>query len=104
MSSLCAHLIAGKAIPADAAGATPVYNPSRGEVIAQAPAGGAAEVGQAVDASRTALPGWVGNARSRTCPDLPVPLQEMPRSTSPGPRRVFFPGSTTEAELRAGNE
>ena len=58
MSSLCAHLIAGKAVAADATGATPVYNPSRGEVIAQAPAGTAAEVGQAVEAARKALPGW----------------------------------------------
>ena len=58
MSSLCAHLIAGKAVAADATGATPVYNPSRGEVIAQAPAGTAAEVGHAVGAARKALPGW----------------------------------------------
>src|SRR5688572_1913517 len=58
MSSLCAHLIAGKAVAADATGATPVYNPSRGEVIAQAPAGTAAEVGHAVEAARKALPGW----------------------------------------------
>jgi malonate-semialdehyde dehydrogenase (acetylating)/methylmalonate-semialdehyde dehydrogenase len=58
MSSLCAHFIAGKAVPSDAAGATPVYNPSQGEVIAQTPAGGAAEVDQAVDAAKRALPGW----------------------------------------------
>jgi malonate-semialdehyde dehydrogenase (acetylating)/methylmalonate-semialdehyde dehydrogenase len=58
MSSVCAHLIAGKAVPSDATGATPVYNPSRGEVIAEAPAGGTAEVGQAVEAAKKALPGW----------------------------------------------
>ena len=58
MSSVCAHLIAGKAVPSDGTGATPVYNPSRGEVIAEAPAGGTAEVGQAVEAAKKALPAW----------------------------------------------
>jgi len=58
MPSLCPHLIAGKAVHADLNAATPVYNPSRGEVIAQAPAGGTAEVQQAVDAARKALPAW----------------------------------------------
>lgn len=58
MSSVCAHLIAGKAVPSDATGATPVYNPSRGEVIAEAPAGGTVEVGQAVEAAKKALPAW----------------------------------------------
>jgi aldehyde dehydrogenase family protein len=38
--------------------AVPVYNPSRAEVIAEAPAGGAAEVAQAVDAGRKVWPGW----------------------------------------------
>lgn len=59
MANVCAHWIAGQAVPADdRAGATPVYNPSRGEVIARAPAGGAAEVRQAVEAARKALPSW----------------------------------------------
>jgi len=38
--------------------ATPVYNPSTGEVIAECPAGGPAEVNAAVAAAHAAFPGW----------------------------------------------
>ncbi|HYC69948.1 MAG TPA: CoA-acylating methylmalonate-semialdehyde dehydrogenase [Opitutaceae bacterium] len=38
--------------------ATPVYNPSTGEVIAECPAGGAAEVDAAVAAAHAAFPAW----------------------------------------------
>jgi malonate-semialdehyde dehydrogenase (acetylating)/methylmalonate-semialdehyde dehydrogenase len=37
---------------------TPVYNPSTGEVIAECPAGGAAEVDAAVQAAAAAFPAW----------------------------------------------
>ncbi len=37
---------------------TPVYNPSTGEVIAECPAGGAAEVNAAVEAAHAAFPAW----------------------------------------------
>ena len=37
---------------------TPVFNPSTGEVIAECPAGGAAEVEAAVAAAAAAFPGW----------------------------------------------
>ena len=37
---------------------TPVYNPSTGEVIAQCPQGGAAEVNAAVEAAHAAFPAW----------------------------------------------
>lgn len=37
---------------------TPVYNPSTGEVIAECPAGGAAEVDAAVEAAAAAFPAW----------------------------------------------
>jgi malonate-semialdehyde dehydrogenase (acetylating)/methylmalonate-semialdehyde dehydrogenase len=37
---------------------TPVYNPSTGEVIAECPAGGAAEVNAAVAAAEAAFPAW----------------------------------------------
>jgi malonate-semialdehyde dehydrogenase (acetylating) / methylmalonate-semialdehyde dehydrogenase len=37
---------------------TPVHNPSTGEVIAQCPAGGADEVGAAVEAAAAAFPDW----------------------------------------------
>ena len=36
----------------------PVYNPSRGEIIARVPLGGAAEVERAVQAAVNAFPGW----------------------------------------------
>ena len=39
-------------------GTTPVYNPSTGEVIAECPAGGSAEVEAAVEAAAAAFPGW----------------------------------------------
>lgn len=38
---------------------TPVYNPSSGEVIAECPVGGAAEVNAAVEAASAAFPGWM---------------------------------------------
>jgi malonate-semialdehyde dehydrogenase (acetylating)/methylmalonate-semialdehyde dehydrogenase len=38
--------------------ASPVYNPSTGDVIAECPIGGAAEVNAAVDAAHAAFPGW----------------------------------------------
>jgi malonate-semialdehyde dehydrogenase (acetylating)/methylmalonate-semialdehyde dehydrogenase len=41
-----------------APGGTPVYNPSSGEVIAECPASGAAEVNAAVDAAQSAFPAW----------------------------------------------
>jgi malonate-semialdehyde dehydrogenase (acetylating) / methylmalonate-semialdehyde dehydrogenase len=37
---------------------TPVYNPSTGDVIAECPAGGAAEVDAAVEAAAAAFPAW----------------------------------------------
>jgi malonate-semialdehyde dehydrogenase (acetylating)/methylmalonate-semialdehyde dehydrogenase len=39
-------------------GASPVFNPSTGEVIAECPAAGAAEVGAAVEAAQAAFPAW----------------------------------------------
>ncbi len=38
---------------------TPVYNPSTGEVIAECPVGGVAEVNAAVDAAAAAFPDWM---------------------------------------------
>src|SRR6187431_2773860 len=40
------------------AGGTPVFNPSTGDVIAECPAGGAAEVNAAVEAAAAAFPAW----------------------------------------------
>lgn len=52
----CPSYIAGewRAAP----GGTPVFNPSTGEVIAECPAGGAAEVDAAVQAAAAAFPAW----------------------------------------------
>ncbi len=47
---------------------TPVHNPSAGDVIAQCPVGGAAEVNAAVDAAAAAFPELVADARRRARP------------------------------------
>ena len=53
----CPLFIAGEWLRPKIAG-TPVYNPSTGDVIAECPAGGAAEVNAAVEAAAAAFPGW----------------------------------------------
>lgn len=53
----CPHFIGGEwATPSGAA--TPVFNPSTGEVIAECPAGGLPEVNAAVEAAAAAFPAW----------------------------------------------
>jgi malonate-semialdehyde dehydrogenase (acetylating)/methylmalonate-semialdehyde dehydrogenase len=56
--SPCPFFIGGEWIEPKLAG-TPVFNPSIGEVIAECPAGGAAEVNAAVEAAQAAFPGWM---------------------------------------------
>ncbi|MBL9213923.1 MAG: CoA-acylating methylmalonate-semialdehyde dehydrogenase [Opitutaceae bacterium] len=53
----CPNYIAGEWLTPRLSG-TPVYNPSTGEVIAECPAGGAAEVAAAVEAAQAAFPAW----------------------------------------------
>ncbi|MEY2881156.1 MAG: Methylmalonate-semialdehyde dehydrogenase [Verrucomicrobiota bacterium] len=53
----CPHLIGGEWLAATGA-TTPVFNPSTGDVIAECPAGGAAEVNAAVEAASSAFPAW----------------------------------------------
>jgi malonate-semialdehyde dehydrogenase (acetylating)/methylmalonate-semialdehyde dehydrogenase len=55
--SSVSHCINGEWISSDAA-STPVFNPSTGEVIAQCPAGGSAEINAAVEAAAAAFPAW----------------------------------------------
>jgi malonate-semialdehyde dehydrogenase (acetylating)/methylmalonate-semialdehyde dehydrogenase len=55
--SPCPLLINGEWLQPKIAG-TPVFNPSTGEVIAECPAGGAAEVEGAVTAAAAAFPAW----------------------------------------------
>jgi malonate-semialdehyde dehydrogenase (acetylating) / methylmalonate-semialdehyde dehydrogenase len=55
--SPCPLLIDGEWLQPKIAG-TPVYNPSTGDVIAECPAGGAAEVEAAVAAAAAAFPAW----------------------------------------------
>jgi malonate-semialdehyde dehydrogenase (acetylating) / methylmalonate-semialdehyde dehydrogenase len=55
--SPCPNFIGGEWL-AGGNGATPVFNPSTGEVIAESPAGGAAEVNAAVEAAHAAFPAW----------------------------------------------
>jgi malonate-semialdehyde dehydrogenase (acetylating)/methylmalonate-semialdehyde dehydrogenase len=58
METICPNYIGGDHVPATTARSTPVYNPSRGEVIARAPDSDARTVDQAVQAARKALPAW----------------------------------------------
>ncbi len=55
--SPCPHYIGGEWLPATGA-TTPVYNPSTGDVIAECPAAGQAEVDAAVAAAQAAFPAW----------------------------------------------
>ncbi len=54
----CPHFIGGEWQTPKSGAATPVYNPSTGEVIAECPTGEAAEVNAAVDAAHAAFPAW----------------------------------------------
>jgi malonate-semialdehyde dehydrogenase (acetylating)/methylmalonate-semialdehyde dehydrogenase len=54
----CPHYIAGEWLPSKHLASTPVFNPSTGEVIAECPIGGAAEVEAAVAAALAAFPAW----------------------------------------------
>src|SRR5438874_937077 len=54
----CPNFIAGQWVDVSGSAATPVFNPSTGDVIAECPAGGTAEVSAAVDAAHTAFPAW----------------------------------------------
>ncbi len=53
----CPHFIGGEWL-APAGATTPVFNPSTGDVIAEAPAGGVPEVSAAVAAAQAAFPAW----------------------------------------------
>src|ERR1041384_7742430 len=55
---LCPNLIGGEWIQAKGA-ATPVFNPSIGETIAECPIGSAADVNAAVEAAHAAFPAWM---------------------------------------------
>ncbi len=56
--SPCPILIDGEWRTLGALPSTPVYNPSTGDIIAECPVGGAAEVDAAVQAAHAAFPGW----------------------------------------------
>jgi len=60
MHEKCPHFINGEWLQPNGAG-TPVHNPSTGEVIAECPAGGSAEVNAAIESAATAFPGWMEN-------------------------------------------
>src|SRR3954462_4977027 len=53
----CPHYIGGE-WQTPKTGGTPVFNPSTGDVIAEAPAGSAADVNAAVEAAHAAFAGW----------------------------------------------
>jgi malonate-semialdehyde dehydrogenase (acetylating) / methylmalonate-semialdehyde dehydrogenase len=58
MSTICQNFIGGELITVATPRHTPIYNPSRGEVIAQAPESGTREVDLAVQAAKRAFPAW----------------------------------------------
>jgi len=58
MATLVRHFIGGDWAASSASGITPVFNPSKGEVIAEIPAGSAEDVNRAVAVSRDAHGGW----------------------------------------------
>src|SRR5579864_4106141 len=58
MHEKCPNFINGEWLQHNGAG-TPVHNPSTGEVIAECPAGGTAEVNAAVEAAAAAFPSWM---------------------------------------------
>jgi malonate-semialdehyde dehydrogenase (acetylating)/methylmalonate-semialdehyde dehydrogenase len=58
MATAVHNFIRGDQVNSSSVGVTPVYNPSRGEVIAEIPAGNAADVNQAVAASKEAFGPW----------------------------------------------
>src|SRR5262245_44128068 len=58
MNTTCQNFIGGKLAPATASHHTPVYNPSRGKVIAEAPESDARTVDLAVQSARKAFPAW----------------------------------------------
>ncbi len=58
MTTICYNFIGGDLTTAKTSLYTPVYNPSRGEVIAQAPDSDAQTVDQAVQAAKKAFPAW----------------------------------------------
>jgi malonate-semialdehyde dehydrogenase (acetylating)/methylmalonate-semialdehyde dehydrogenase len=58
MATPCPMFVGGKEVPSFSSETTPVYNPSHGTVIAQAPVGNAADVHNAVKVATAALSGW----------------------------------------------
>jgi malonate-semialdehyde dehydrogenase (acetylating) / methylmalonate-semialdehyde dehydrogenase len=56
--SRCPNFINGEWQTPKGGATTPVFNPSTGDVIAECPAGGAAEVNAAVEAAQAAFPAW----------------------------------------------
>src|ERR1700723_2673546 len=54
----CPLFVGGEWINSKLSG-TPVHNPSTGEVIAECPVGGVAEVNAAVQAAAAAFPAWM---------------------------------------------
>src|SRR2546421_5795444 len=58
MNTICHNFIGGDLIPVNTKQYSPVYNPSRGEVIAEAPESDEQAVDLAVQAARKAFPAW----------------------------------------------
>jgi malonate-semialdehyde dehydrogenase (acetylating) / methylmalonate-semialdehyde dehydrogenase len=58
-ADLCPVFIGGEWVTPEVTQTSPVYNPSRGEIIAETPMGDAAMVNDAVEAAAAAFPDWM---------------------------------------------
>lgn len=58
MAEVCGNYIDGRRVPSQVTATTPVFNPSRGDVIAEVPVGCEEDVESAVRAAWTAFFGW----------------------------------------------
>ena len=73
------NYIGGRWVEAEGADALDVTNPATGEVLAQVPLSGTAQVDEAVRAAREAFPGWRATPpleRARACFELKYRLEE----------------------------
>ncbi len=67
MTEICGNYVDGEVVAAQTAETTPVFNPSRGEVIARAPACGAEDISRAVLAAAEAFHEWAETPPSVRC-------------------------------------
>ena len=100
MTVVCGNYIAGKETPARTVETTPVFNPSRGEVIAEAPACKGAEVEDAVRAASAAFPAWADTPPSDRARILLQYRHHLERDFEPLARLIVREHGKTFEEAR----